>query len=103
VDVEVAPGVHAERSTSDPESLPMLAEVRIPGHEGAPARTLMVRAGNLALNPGDTVEIKLGERGMLTGVRATAPYVVRLGPSNGIELVQRATTPMDTARDYLRR
>ena len=101
--VEVAPGVHAERSTTFEDPRPQIAEVRLAGSEGTPARTLMVRAGDLALVPGDTVEINLGERGMLTGVRATAPYVMRMGPSNGIDLVQRAATITDSDRGYLPR
>jgi len=101
--IEVAPGVHAERSTTDPDSRPLLAEVRLAGREGTPTRTLMIRTGSLPVNPGDTVEINLGERGLITGVRAVAPHVVRIAPGNGIELVQRAATPLDSARDYLRR
>lgn len=84
--VEVAPGVHAERSGRAAEAgMPLVAEVRVPGHDGAPAKIAMVRVGNLDIQPGDSVEINLGERGLLTGVRPAAAYIVRID------------TPADTA------
>ncbi|HEY4371110.1 MAG TPA: hypothetical protein VGN52_04155 [Burkholderiales bacterium] len=92
--VEVAPGVHSERSGRPAEAgKPLVAEVRVPGLDGAPAKIAMVRVGNMEVAPGDSVEVNLGERGMLTGVRPAAAYIVRIDtPAD--TAIARNTAPM---------
>ena len=79
--VELAAGLYAERSGSKAEAdLPLHAEVRVPGRNGAPARLLMVQMNGVDLGLGDLVEVNLGERGqtLIAGPRPTRAHVVRL-------------------------
>ena len=65
--VELESGVRAERSGRSIEAgMPLLADVRIAGHEGEPARTVLVRMEDFDAPVDDQVEINLGESGHLT-------------------------------------
>jgi hypothetical protein len=93
--VELEAGVRSERSggRSIEAGKPLLAEVHVPGRNGSPAYTAIVRMNDIDAAVGDMVEVNLGENGMLTGVRPTRPYIVRVDAHEAPALAQRAPLP----------
>jgi hypothetical protein len=91
--VELEAGVRSERSGRSIEAgKPLLAEVHVPGRNGSPATTAIVRMNDIDAAVGDMVEVNLGENGMLTGVRPTRPYIVRVD-TQAPAVAQRAPAP----------
>lgn len=93
--VELSPGVHAERSyTAAQEGRPLVAEVRLPGRDGTPARIAMMRMDGLDVQPGDSVEVALGERGFVTGARPAPARVVRVEARADTNVARADSAPL---------
>jgi hypothetical protein len=92
--VELAPGVLSERrGISAEEGKPLVAEVRVPAHDNVPARDTLVRMNDIDAAAGDTVEVRLGEHGFLSGVRPAPAAIVRIethGETQIAQIPQRA-------------
>ncbi|HEX4325184.1 MAG TPA: hypothetical protein VH105_00110 [Burkholderiales bacterium] len=92
--VELEAGVRSERSGRSIEAgKPLLAEVHVPGRNGSPAYTAIVRMNAIDAAVGDMVQVNLGENGMLTGVRPTRPYIVRIDSQEAPALAQGGLLP----------
>jgi hypothetical protein len=108
--VETAPGLYLERAgdyaalRNGIDKSQLRAEVRVSGIQGAPARMLMVRVGDLDLRTGDLVEVNPGERGnkFITGVRPTKPFVVRLQARGDTVLVDNGPARSLVERLFVR-
>jgi hypothetical protein len=90
--VKLAPGLMMERTGSSAQAdLPVFAEVRTQARDGAPSRVALVPLDGINAQPGDTVEVALGDRGtgLITGARPAPQRIVRIIAPAGQTVAQR--------------